>query len=395
MPVPLKEKKSKKIYINKVMLKPEKVSFEDFRSYKAFLKQKKSMFSSKDQRVSERGLRIGEFMIKQYAREFLAKTGYLDTTSQILQNTYQNTLFLDATIKNYKITSVRNNMAMNVLAGVFKGGFVSIEFDIEWKILNFYRKPLAIIRTKMPSGQFVYHDFRKDGHDAFQNAMRDGMEYALLELFASNELLQNLTKEEAKEYATSLIIPVAKRYAQNINEATASSVTVKNGKGHGSGFIISSEGHVVTNYHVVADTSNLMVKHGETMYKAKILRINKKSDLALLKINPKKTFIPIKIASSNPKLGADVYAIGTPRKEKLSQTISKGIVSGIRKTGHGNNLIQTDASVNAGNSGGVLATENGQAVGVVTAKLVGIGVEGVAFGIPAHEILDKLKLVIK
>lgn len=87
--------------------------------------------------------------------------------------------------------------------------------------------------------------------------------------------------------------------------------------------------------------------------------------------------------------------MGTPTAEDLSQTISKGIISGIRKTDGDKKLIQTDASINAGNSGGAIIDKDGLVIGVVSSKLKGFGIEGVAFGIPSYEIFERLKINIK
>ena len=95
------------------------------------------------------------------------------------------------------------------------------------------------------------------------------------------------------------------------------------------------------------------------------------------------------------EMADDIYAIGTPKMEDLSQTISRGIVSGFRSQENGTRLIQTDASVNAGNSGGALVDAKGKLVGIVNAKLVGVGIEGVAFAIPVATMNSALGIEVK
>jgi S1-C subfamily serine protease len=179
----------------------------------------------------------------------------------------------------------------------------------------------------------------------------------------------------------------------NLNEAVGSSVTVKRQEGHGSGFIISEEGHIITNYHVVVGAEELtIIMNDGSKYPAEILRVSKVSDLALVKIE-QNGLLPFSIGNQETyDIGSDVFAVGTPNTEDLSQTVSKGIISGIRKTELGSVVIQTDASVNSGNSGGALITPEGTVLGIVTAKLSGFGVEGVSFSIPSTEISERLKV---
>ena len=161
----------------------------------------------------------------------------------------------------------------------------------------------------------------------------------------------------------------------------------------GSGVIITSDGYIITNFHVVANADKLTVIDREGKeYAAKLIRKNESLDLALLKIekaNFKKTYvIP---SAKNYTIGDDIFVIGTPTSVELGQTISKGIISGNR-TFDQNNFIQTDASVNGGNSGGALTKKSGELIGIVNAKISGLGVEGLGFSIPAELIITGLSI---
>ena len=90
------------------------------------------------------------------------------------------------------------------------------------------------------------------------------------------------------------------------------------------------------------------------------------------------------------EIGEEVYAIGTPEDMSLNQSVSKGIVSGFRNDGQ--SFIQTDVSINRGNSGGPLLDAKSNVIGVVTAKLVGMGTEGIGFAIPIQSALDALNV---
>ncbi len=164
----------------------------------------------------------------------------------------------------------------------------------------------------------------------------------------------------------------------------------------GSGFIISRDGFIVTNYHVVKNATEVRVvlKDG-TEYKAKIYGTDPKTDIALLKIDPKGRDLPtVKLGDSDKlKVGEWVLAIGNPFG--LSYTVTAGIVSAKgRVIGEGpyDDFIQTDASINPGNSGGPLVNMDGEVVGINTAIIK--NAQGIGFAIPinlAKNVIEQLK----
>jgi S1-C subfamily serine protease len=176
----------------------------------------------------------------------------------------------------------------------------------------------------------------------------------------------------------------------------------------GSGYIYDSQGHVVTNYHVVSSggsTARLDVTFSDgTIYRAKLVGFDAGSDLAVLSIDnvPKQKLVTLVLAnSSSIKVGEQVAAIGNPFG--LSGSMSEGIVSGLSRlipadqgsqNNSGNSLgysipdvIQTDAPINPGNSGGPLLSINGQVIGINTAIFSTTGqYSGVGFAIPSNTI---------
>jgi serine protease Do len=149
-------------------------------------------------------------------------------------------------------------------------------------------------------------------------------------------------------------------------------VTVRWNRGHGSGFIVSGDGYVVTNAHVVQDASSVvtvMMSDGRTEYAADVVGFAKNGvDLALLKINRRGKLPTVKLGDARSiKVGDTVYAIGTPRYEDLHNTMTRGIVSSFRPD---MGAIQIDAAINNGNSGGPLLNERGEVIGVNTWGLV-------------------------
>ncbi len=156
--------------------------------------------------------------------------------------------------------------------------------------------------------------------------------------------------------------------------------------GEGSGFFISADGYAVTNNHVVdhAKTVEIKTADGET-YKAKVIGTDAKTDLALIKVESKKTFPFVKFADAPPRVGDWVVAVGNPFG--LSETVTAGIVSANgRDIGAStyDDYIQIDAPINKGNSGGPAFNVDGNVIGVNTAIFSPSGGSvGIGFDIPA------------
>ncbi|MDE3058142.1 MAG: serine protease, partial [Bacteroidota bacterium] len=183
-----------------------------------------------------------------------------------------------------------------------------------------------------------------------------------------------------------------KSSANKVAEAAKAVFAIKTEDGHGSGFIINPDGYAITNYHVIQGQNffDAIFTDGKTI-KVNVVRIDRAKDLALLKLTGK-GYPYLALADSQAlTLGQDVYAIGTPVSLGLSETVSKGVVSGIRKL-ENVTVIQTDASVNPGNSGGPLITPDGRVIGIVSLKLVEEGVEGLGFAISIQEAIKAFKL---
>src|SRR5579859_5454282 len=148
-------------------------------------------------------------------------------------------------------------------------------------------------------------------------------------------------------------------------------------EGQGSGFVIDKEGHILTNYHVIADARQVEVTlHNRKKYRATVVGTDRSHDLAIIQIKAPE-IVPMTLGDSrNLQVGQKVYAIGNPFG--LSGTLTRGIVSSIRSVkgqrGFIDEAIQTDAAINPGNSGGPLLNAHGQVIGINTMILTG-GVE--------------------
>lgn len=167
--------------------------------------------------------------------------------------------------------------------------------------------------------------------------------------------------------------------------------------GYASGIIISKDGYIVTNNHVVANTDSYTVKVNSTntetgevdskVYDAKLIGKDEDTDLAVLKIDADNLPAAVLGDSDQLHLGDDVIAIGNPRG--LETSVSKGVVSGLNRqisdTKRGLSSIQTDTAINSGNSGGALFNMYGEVVGVVNEKLVNEYAENLGFAITINE----------
>lgn len=199
----------------------------------------------------------------------------------------------------------------------------------------------------------------------------------------SNEIKQN-----------NLTINTGDIFCSELDICVEATLTVKTEKGLGSGFFISSEGYLITNYHVIENESypTVILSNGLSV-PAEIIRFDERRDVALLKVTINGV-TTIRIAEiDNIKSGEDVYAIGTPKDIALGQTISKGIVSAYRPGE--NAMIQTDVGVNSGNSRGPLLNNENMVIGIVTSKIIETGTEGIAFAIPINNALESLDILIK
>ncbi len=166
----------------------------------------------------------------------------------------------------------------------------------------------------------------------------------------------------------------------------------------GSGFIIDAKGIVVTNNHVIQGAEDIIVRvNGEDEFKAKVIGADPLSDIAVLQIEAEETFTPVKFGDSDKaRIGDWVIAIGNPFG--LGGTVTSGIISARNRSiglSRYEDYIQTDASINSGNSGGPLFDMNGDVIGINTAILGRSGSIGIGFSIPSNSAKTVIDQLIK
>ncbi|MBQ7970753.1 MAG: trypsin-like peptidase domain-containing protein [Clostridia bacterium] len=211
-----------------------------------------------------------------------------------------------------------------------------------------------------------------------------------------------LKDADGKTAKETLAIPeVAELVKDSVVEITTEQIVTGSfmqqyvSEGAGSGVIITADGYLVTNHHVIEGATNINVRLADGKeYKAKLIGSDAKTDLAVIKIDAKELKPAAFGASSELLVGEEVVAVGNPLG-KLGGTVTKGIISALDREITIDNttmrLLQTDTAINPGNSGGGMFNTSGQLVGVINAKSAGEEIEGLGFAIP----IDTAKAVIE
>jgi serine protease Do len=192
-------------------------------------------------------------------------------------------------------------------------------------------------------------------------------------------------------------------YAQNIDSVVLIYANTSGGRSTGSGFVLTEDGYVVTNYHVVeGGTTYTVVTSDGDEYAATLTGGDETNDVAVLKVDGV-ALDPVELGSSDDLIvGDQVVAIGNPLGE-LTSTLTVGYISGknrdVSTDGTSINMLQTDASINSGNSGGPLFNMKGQVIGITTAKYSGntssgASIEGIGFAIPIDDVKGMLQEIM-
>jgi serine protease Do len=176
-----------------------------------------------------------------------------------------------------------------------------------------------------------------------------------------------------------------------IADAVGSVVTVLTGSSSGSAFLVSTDGHMLTNAHVVGDEKNVRVRWSDgTETVAEVVRVAKTRDVALIKSGSRdREPLVLKRGAVNP--GQRVFAIGSPLGKEYQGSVSSGIVSATR-TIEGMRYIQSDVAISHGSSGGALLDENGAVIGITVSGIDPGVASGLHFFIPIGDAMDFLNL---
>ncbi|MFY8186635.1 MAG: S1C family serine protease [Flavobacterium sp.] len=340
---------------------------------------KKGKHKSKNTESSEEDVKFDNSIFSDAVYEILKDNNYSDTTKTVFVNK-TNSLYLSAKVSKVDFNTVWAVEARRVM------WYIVTSVEIEWEVFDLYDQSKFKKSFKSTSGEFV----SKKDTNGFTNSLEDAINVSFFNFMNESEMKKLILKgEETREVYETLSF--LSKNPQNLEEALKATVTVKSDKGHGSGCVVSQDGYIVTNFHVVAKAGDKLkiINNDGLEVEAKLIRKSEELDLALLKVNSNFEYSFKLINQKNYSVGDDIFVIGTPESIELSQSLTKGIISGTRKNGN-NVFIQIDASVNSGNSGGALVKKSGEFVGVINAKLFGLGVEGLGFSIPSEKVMSGL-----
>lgn len=217
-------------------------------------------------------------------------------------------------------------------------------------------------------------------------------DYSGTSIYVANKILPSIVGIKV-EYNVNSPLSLFSRQTQT-STATAS----------GSGIIISDDGYILTNNHIVSTTSSesyyevseatkvtVTLFNDETEYEAKIIGKDEQTDLAVIKVDKTGLSKAEFADSDNIKVGEFAMAVGNPLG--MQSSITCGVISALNREvtdsdGKKFTLIQTDAAINSGNSGGALVNSEGKVIGINTLKLSGTGIEGMGFAIPINSTTD-------
>ncbi|MEI7910575.1 MAG: trypsin-like peptidase domain-containing protein [Verrucomicrobiota bacterium] len=271
------------------------------------------------------------------------------------------------------------------LISVFAVAFISVWGLRVWRSGGSFRNLFHGLAT--PSGQFRPESFTLSDQPPLN--LKD------------TELLTRLNDEYAR--VTEAVVPsvvsidtVGVRTERMLDGFGRSQIRSFSAQGQGSGVVVTKEGHVITNHHVIAGQQKIQVTlHSGKTYPATLIGEDSLLDIAVLKIEGDGPFVPLKLGdSSQVRVGQMVFAIGNPFG--LGETVTQGIISAKDRSLSDNqrDLFQTDAAINPGNSGGPLVNLHGEIIGINAAiyskDRENPGFQGVGFSIPSNDVKDAL-----
>jgi serine protease Do len=303
------------------------------------------------------------------------KNGYnTDKNSGGLFKKYERSSGVDFAIGG-EITLIRMDVCRHRSAwnSALLGQTGNMELEVSWKLFSILEKKVVYeIKTKGTAS------VEEPSYRAIRDMFTSTFQMASQQLADNPDFIKRVTQEASITKPDNgpdplLTIKGRKPYkggiSTNISMVRNATVVLDTGSGHGSGFVISESGHILTNAHVVGSKKKLRVSflNGLSMV-GTVLRVNNDLDVALLEIENAITK-PIPINKTPLNITEDVYAVGAPIAKSNEGTVTKGVVSKFIYRGDGIRIIQSDVSVHGGESGGPLVDKSGNVVGITFAGL--------------------------
>lgn len=270
----------------------------------------------------------------------------------------------------------------------------AVHVDMDWRFYSGIDKDSLLFTISKATEWPVYAASKRD---VFTGALQDAARQLLDEDGLHDRIAAvqaaGLLRSKGADLQLKIPVPVSFPDRRGMIPALVKAVvTVEMKDGHGSGFLITNNGYILTNAHVVGTNATVKVRFDQGFsLDGQVVKVNRDFDVALLKVAGNDLPALSLGHDSTLVLGEELFAIGTPLDEKLGQSVSRGIMSGKREF-EGRKYLQTDVSINPGNSGGPLIDQDGKVVGIATMKVKATGVEGIGFGVPISTAMEMLNI---
>jgi S1-C subfamily serine protease len=344
-------------------------------------KKNKRKKNKKEYLVDEnKDIKLENVIFTGELQKVLHEGGYTDTTNSVFIDN-NNTLIIEGKINKIDLFRISPNKT-------FSGGSIfSARTELKWFIKNTYGEIIDSIADLSFSENFASDE------DIIKKIVGSSVTQSFYDLMKKNRA--NQIYKIVKDFDPKLDFSKLNKpnlVVQDKRDAVQASVIIKTKNGHGSGFAITNDGYIVTNYHVLVDRKSgarvdeiTVIDFEGNELTGTLVKYNKFRDVALIKVEHEFTKAFMVSDQKSFQIMDDVYTIGAPKSVSLGQSISVGLISNERKFNN-NELIQLNMSVNSGNSGGPVFDKNGHLHGVVVSKLVGKNTEGVSFAIPTYKL---------
>lgn len=275
-----------------------------------------------------------------------------------------------------------------------------VYLKIEWSVFDsLYRKKQISIDTDGASYASSYGNTNQNTSQAILSAIQVSFDNFLSDQRVADSVAINIKLLDTPNKFELIKIPL--RYPEEqltfkqrsaIIKKTAA--TIRNVSGHGSGVLISSQGHILTNAHVISEGNQFLVFLNNEEYVAQLLRKDVKRDVALLQTTTAPDIQATVISQTLPDVGDTIYVVGSPLSESLKYTVTSGIISAQRER-KGLSYYQTDTVIHPGNSGGPVYNKQGELIAISVSGLISAAGTsmGINYLIPVNDALATLGII--
>ncbi len=317
---------------------------------------------------------LGQTRFEESFAEVFESNGYAIAGEKTfaLQQSRGNDLSLAAVITDVRLLHCGSRSAPNLRTFTQNATYLKVE----WKVFdNLARRVVLETSTEGVDDSFKRGARFNGAAISMAQAFSQATEHLLaqtdfVDLLLAKASLQTGYSDDGSAIDDIHIVRGApgRNFTQRTGEIEKAAVTIRTANGHGSGFLISAPGYVLTNQHVVGKNREVIVIAGKQERRAVVVRSHPGRDVALLRLEQSLGSAPLQIEVNDVALGEEIYVVGTPLDERLDFSISRGIISA-RRVLDERSYYQTDAAVNPGNSGGPVFNRSGNVIGITVAGL--------------------------